>query len=52
MHFTGQIAASITIKEGQIGSLGPLSLPPTNIEIKIEIAFGEFCVSADCKVYE
>ncbi|MFN8446901.1 MAG: fibronectin type III domain-containing protein [Caldilineaceae bacterium] len=52
MHFTGQIAASIMIKEGQIGELGPIKLPPSNIEVKIEVSFGEFCVNASCTVYE
>lgn len=52
MHFAGQIGATLILKEGAIADWELLSLPPADISIGIEVAFGEFCVNSTCTVYE
>jgi hypothetical protein len=52
MHFAGQIGATLIIPEGIILDWGPVMLPPGDISIGVEVAFGEFCVNSSCTVYE
>jgi len=48
MHFAGEIGATITIEESAIMWL----VPPGDIEIGIEVAFGQFCTNNSCTRYE
>lgn len=52
LHFTGTIGAIFTIKEGRIGKFFGIDLPPVDIDISVEVSFGEFCVNAECTSYE
>ena len=51
-HFTGAIGAIFTIKEGRIGQFFGVTLPRNDIEISVEVSFGEFCVNEACTSYE
>jgi hypothetical protein len=51
-HFAGEIGATLTIKEGAIADWELLSLPPGDISIGIELAFGQFCTNSSCTTYE
>lgn len=51
-HFTGMIGATFNLKEGRIGEFFGVELPPKDIEISVEIAFGEFCGNDACTDYE
>ena len=51
-HFTGMIGATFDLKEGRIGEFFGVELPPKDIEISVEIAFGEFCSNYACTDYE
>lgn len=51
-HFTGMIGATFNLKEGRIGEFFGVELPPKDIEISVEIAFGEFCSNEACTQYE
>jgi len=51
-HFTGVIGATFNLKEGRIGEFFGVELPPKDIEISVEIAFGEFCSNEACTQYE
>jgi hypothetical protein len=51
-HFAGEIGATLTIKEGAIADWELLSLPPGDISIGIELAFGQFCTNNSCTTYE
>ncbi|MCL4860663.1 MAG: fibronectin type III domain-containing protein [Caldilineaceae bacterium] len=48
MHFAGEIGATITIEESAVMWL----VPPADISIGIEVAFGEFCTNKSCTRYE
>lgn len=48
MHFAGEIGATITIEESAVMWL----VPPGDIEIGIEVAFGQFCTNNSCTQYE
>lgn len=48
MHFAGEIGATITIEESAIMWL----VPPGDIDIGIEVAFGQFCTNNSCTNYE
>ncbi|MCB0188701.1 MAG: hypothetical protein KDE31_30740, partial [Caldilineaceae bacterium] len=48
MHFAGEIGATITIEESAVMWL----VPPGDINIGIEVAFGEFCTNNSCTQYE
>ena len=52
VHFAGQIAATLTFEAGSFGTLGIIDLPPMDLTYEAEIAFGQFCVSSSCTVYE
>lgn len=51
-HFTGMIGATFLLKEGRIGEFFGVELPRQDIEISVEIAFGEFCSNEACNQYE
>ncbi len=48
MHFAGEIGATITIEESAVMWL----VPPGDIDIGIEVAFGQFCTNGSCTTYE
>ncbi|HMO59770.1 MAG TPA: fibronectin type III domain-containing protein, partial [Roseiflexaceae bacterium] len=52
MHFAGMIQATITIKEGAVIDIWELQIPPSDISIGVELAFGEFCTNSTCTQYE
>lgn len=52
LHVTGSIGATLIVKAGQIGKLGPVSIPPANIDIIVALEFGEFCTNESCSTFE
>ncbi len=51
-HFAGSIDATITIGEGDAFSWWWIDIPPTDINIGIWVAFGQFCTNDSCTSYE
>lgn len=51
-HFTGTIGAVFTIEEGRIGKFFGIELPRNDLEIGVEVSFGEFCTNDACTSYE
>ena len=51
-HFTGTIGAIFTIEEGRIGKFFGIELPRHDLEIGVEVSFGEFCKNDACTSYE
>lgn len=52
MHFAGQIQATLTIEAGAVIDWWEIQVPPSDIEIGLELAFGEFCTNNSCTQYE
>jgi hypothetical protein len=51
-HITAEISAEFKIKEGQIFSWWFIDIPPSDIKLKVLVAFGEFCTNDRCTAYE
>ncbi len=50
-HITAQIGAELKVKKGAIGKV-LIDIPPEDITIGIEVAFGQFCTNSNCTQYE
>lgn len=51
-HAAAEISASITIKKGQIFSWWFIDIPPSNVNLGVTLAFGQFCTNRSCTQYE
>lgn len=50
-HLAAQIAGEIDIKEGAIFRWWFIDIPPDDVELGVELAFGQFCTSPGCASY-
>lgn len=51
-HIAAQIGATLIIKQGAIFSWWFIDIPPDDIDIGVEVAFGQFCTNSSCTSYE
>lgn len=51
-HIAAQIGAQIKIEKGAAFSWWFIDIPPVDIEIGIDISFGQFCTNSECTTYE
>ena len=51
-HVAAEISATITIKKAQIFSWWFIDIPPSDIALGIDLAFGQFCTNDACTSYE
>jgi hypothetical protein len=51
-HLSASIVAELRIKKGQIFSWWFFDLPPSDVSIGYEVAFGQFCTNDNCTQYQ
>ena len=51
-HLSASVSAQITIGQGDIFEWWFIDIPPDDIVLGIEIAFGQFCTNSTCSTYE
>lgn len=51
-HIAAQLQAQLRLPEGSVLDWGPLEVPPDDVQISIDLTFGQFCTNDGCTQYE